>query len=253
MPYNSNNGGGGGPWGGGGGGNRGGGKGPWGGGGGGGGGGNQQGPDLDDLIRKGRDQLRVVLGGKGGGGRPNGTGGGGGGGGLEKLLPIIIPAVLIIGWVYQSLYRVDTSEQSVEMFFGKYYNTGTEGLNFAPWPVVTYEKYPVTVINTERIGVGASGAGLMLTGDENFVDIEFSVGWNVKRLDQFLFNLDRHSDTVQAVSESVMREVIARSNFADIVNVQRSAIEGDVKTLIQETLDAYGSGIHVEVVNFEKA
>ena len=80
MPYNSNNGGGGGPWGGGGG-NRGGGKNPWGGGnnngGGGGGGGNQQGPDLDDLIRKGRDQLRVVLGGKGGGGRTNGTGGGG--------------------------------------------------------------------------------------------------------------------------------------------------------------------------------
>lgn len=251
MPYNSNNNGGGGPWGGGGG-NRGGGKGPWGGGGGGGGGGgNPQGPDLDDMLRKGRDQLKVILGGKGGG--TNGTGRGGGGSGFEKYLPILIPLAIVAFWLYQSTYRVDTSEQSVEMFFGKYSDTGTEGLNFAPWPVVTYEKYPVTVIQTETIGQGSSGAGLMLTGDENFVDIEFSVGWNVKRLDQFLFNLDRHSATVQSVSESVMREIIARSDFQSIVNVNRGAIEGEAKELIQRTLDAYGSGINVEVVNFEKA
>ncbi|MEM7684127.1 MAG: protease modulator HflK N-terminal domain-containing protein, partial [Pseudomonadota bacterium] len=152
MPYNSNNGGGGGPWGGGGK-NRGnGGKGPWGGGGGG-GGGNQQGPDLDDLIRKGRDQLRVVLGGKGGG--TNGTGGGGGGrpgSGMDKALPYLIPVLLVGFWVYQSLYRVETQEQSVELFFGEFSQIGTEGLNFAPWPVVTYEKLAVTRENTIDIG-----------------------------------------------------------------------------------------------------
>ena len=250
MPYNSNDNGGG-PWGSGGGNRGGGGKGPWGGGGG--GGGNNQGPDLDDLLRKGRDQLRVVLGGKGGGTNGTGRGGGGGGSGMEKYLPFAIPLVLIALWAYQSTYRVDTSEESVNLLFGKYQSTGTEGLNFAPWPVMTYEKYPVTVVRTEVVGEGSSGSGLMLTGDENFVDVEFSVGWNVKRLDQFLFNLDRHSDTVQAVSESVMREVIARTRFQSIVNEARGPIEDEVKVLIQQTLDAYGSGIHIDVVNFEKA
>ena len=251
MPYNSNNGGG--PWGGGGGGNRG--KGPWGGGGGGGGGGgNQQGPDIDDLIRKGRDQLRVVLGGKGGGTGGAGGGGRGPGRGFEKILPIAIPVLLVVAWVFQSLYRVDTREESVELFFGKYYNTGTEGLNFAPWPVVTYEKYPVTAENTIDIGKGLGGdAGLMLTGDENIVDIDFQVVWNVKRLDQFLFNIDRHEATIRAVSESAMREVIARSNLATILNVNRASISQEVEELVQQTLDSYSSGINIVRLNFDKA
>ena len=255
MPYNSSNNGGG-PWGGGGG-NHGGGKGPWGGGGGsgggGGGGGGQQGPDLEDVIRKGRDQLKVILG--GGGRGSNGTGRGGGGGGFEKILPYAIPLVLLFVWVFQSLYRVDTREESVELFFGKYYNTGTEGLNFAPWPVVTYEKYPVTAENTIDIGKGGSGTdqGLMLTGDENIVDIDFQVVWNVNRLDQFLFNIDRHEATIRAVSESAMREVIARKNLSTILNVDRASISQEVEELIQLTLDSYNSGINIVRLNFDKA
>ena len=259
MPYNSNNGGGGGPWGGGGK-NRGnGGKGPWGGGGGG-GGGNQQGPDLDDLIRKGRDQLRVALGGKGGG--TNGTGGGGGGrpgSGMDKALPYLIPVLLVGFWVYQSLYRVETQEQSVELFFGEFSQIGTEGLNFAPWPVVTYEKLAVTRENTIDIGTGnrTSGTraeeGLMLTGDENIVDIDFQVVWNIREPDKFLFNLAAPEDTIKSVSESAMREVIARSELRPILSRDRAVIAQDVQELIQSTLESYEAGVNIVRVNFDGA
>jgi membrane protease subunit HflK len=251
MPFMSNNGGGRGPWGGGGG--RG--KGPWGGGGGGDGG--QQGPDLDDLLRKGRDQLRVVLGGRGGG--RGGRGGGGGGPGVERLLPIAIPAVLVAAWLLQSFYRVDTGEESVELFLGEFSQIGSEGLNFAPWPLVTYEILPVRRENTIDIGKaqGAgtrrSDAGLILTGDENIVDVDYQVVWNIARPDLFLFNVAEPEQTIQAVSESAMREVIARSELKPILSRDRAVIAQEVHQLIQATLDSYESGVNIVRVNFDKA
>lgn len=257
MPYSSNNGGGGGPWGGGsGGGNRG--KGPWGGGGnrppGGGGGGGGQGPDLDDLLRKGRDQLKVVLGGKGGG---PGGGGGGGGGGFEKILPIAIPAVLVIAWLFQSFYSVKPEEKSVELFLGEFSEIGEPGLNFAPWPLVTYEKLAVTRENTIDIGGSAARGrrdeGLMLTGDENIVDIDFQVVWNINQPDKFLFNLAAPDATIRAVAESAMREVIAKSELKPILSRDRAAISQEVSELIQATLDSYVAGVNIVRVNFDGA
>ncbi len=254
MPYQSNNGGGG-PWGGGGG------KGPWGGGGGNRGkgpwgGGGQQGPDLDDLLRKGREQLKVVLGGRGG--RTGGGGGGERGPGFERLLPIGIPVVLLAAWLLQSFYSVKPEEKSVELFLGEFSAIGEPGLNFAPWPFVSYEILPVTRENTIDIGTARTGArraeqGLMLTGDQNIVDIDFSVAWNILRPDLFLFNLAEPNSTIQAVSESAMREVIARKNMATIITTDRPAIAQEVLELIQTTLDSYESGVNVVRVNFDKA
>jgi membrane protease subunit HflK len=254
MPFSSNNGGGGGPWGSGGGGDRGGGKGPWGGGGGG-----PQGPDLDDLLRKGRDQLKVVLGGRGGG-----AGRGGGprrpGPGFERILPIGIPIVLGIAWLMQSFYTVKPEENSVELFFGEFSSIGEPGLNFAPWPFVTYEILPVTRENTIDIGTAKAGGrvstseqGLMLTGDENIVDIDFQVVWNIARPDLFLFNLAEPTPTIQAVSESAMREVIARSLLKPILTRDRAAVSQEVQELIQTTLDSYESGVNIVRVNFDGA
>ena len=265
MPFNSNNGGGGGPWGGGGsgGGDNGGGKGPWGGdgdkrgGGNRGGGGGPQGPDLDDLLRKGRDHLRVVLGGKGGG-RGGGGNRGGGGRGLERILPIAVPVVIGLFWLTQSFYSVKPEEQSVELFLGKFSSIGEPGLNFAPWPVVTHEILPVTRENTIDIGRAATGRargdqGLMLTGDENIVDIDFQVVWNIERPDLFLFNLADPSQTIQAVSESAMREVIARSQLKPILSRDRAVISAEVEELIQTTLDSYEAGVEIVRVNFDGA
>ncbi|MEM6421618.1 MAG: FtsH protease activity modulator HflK [Pseudomonadota bacterium] len=255
MPLNSNSGGGG-PWGGGPrGSNNGGGRGPWGGGPGGGGqgGGSGQGPDLDDLLRKGGERLRVILGGKGGGG---GFGGGSGPnlGGFEKYVPYVAVGVVFLVWSMMSLYRVETGQQSVELFLGEYSETGTEGLNFAPWPLVTYEiveneRERVIDIGSERTG----DRGLMLTGDENIVDIEFQVIWNISNSRDFLFNIAQPEETTRAVSESAMREVISRSRLKPILSRERAAIAAEVQSLIQSTLNEYQSGLNVVRIIFDEA
>ncbi|QPM89025.1 FtsH protease activity modulator HflK [Pseudooceanicola algae] len=216
-------------------------------------------PDIDDLVRKGQDQLRVLMGGKGDTPRRpggDGPGGGGGGGPLVTRGTLLIGLVVLFGlWVFASFYTVRPEEKSVELFLGKYSSTGEPGLNFAPWPVVTHEVITVSRERNVDIGVGARGsdAGLMLTGDENIVDIDFQVVWNITDPAQFLFNLRDPQMTIEAVSESAMREIIAQSQLSPILNRDRGAISGRLQDMIQSTLDSYNSGMNVIRVNFDKA
>lgn len=159
-------------------------------------------------------------------------------------------------WLFQSFYTVKPEEQSVELFLGECNSPciGNPGLNFAPWPVVTAEVMPVTRENTEDIGGGTGAdAGLMLTGDENIVDIDFQVVWNINNAEEFLFNLREPQTTIRAVSESAMREIIAQSELAPILNRDRGPIADRLKDLIQTTLDSYSSGVNIVRVNFDKA
>ena len=149
-------------------------------------------------------------------------------------------------------------EQSVELTFGECRGDciGQPGLNFAPWPIVTHEVVQVTRENTEEIGSGTvrgTSAGLMLTGDENIVDITFQVVWNVRDPAEFLFNLSDPTSTIQAVAESAMRGVVSRSQLSPILNRDRGIISQEVKDLIQQTLDEYGSGVNIVRVNFDRA
>ncbi|MBK5933882.1 protease FtsH subunit HflK [Rhodovulum imhoffii] len=231
----------GGPWGGGSnqGGNRGGGRGP---------GGNEppQIPEIDELMKRGQEQLRVLMGGRGGRGGPPRIGRG------AVALGVFAVAAL---WVFMSFYTVKPEEQSVELFLGKYYDTGNPGLNFAPWPVVTAAVVNVTSERTEDIGVrrGGQDTGLMLTTDANIVDIDFQVVWNINDPAKLLFNIRDPQLTVQAVSESVMREIIAATNLAPILNRDRGVIADTAKANIQATLDEYDSGINIVRVNLDKA
>ena len=213
-------------------------------------------PEIDELMKKGQEQLRVLMGGRGGGNGTNGSGGGGAGGPMLTRGTIglgVVAAVVL--WGMASFYTVKPEEQSVELFLGAYSSTGNPGLNFAPWPIVTKEVIPVTREQTEDIGVGARGseAGLMLTGDENIVDIDFQVVWNITDPAKFLFNLRDPQMTIRAVSESAMREIIAQSELAPILNRNRASIGDRLKDLIQSTLDSYDSGMNVVRVNFDKA
>jgi membrane protease subunit HflK len=263
MPYSNN----GGPWGGGG--DKNGGRGPWGGGdrgdkggrGGGGPGGQPPVPDIDEIVRKGQEQLRILMGGRGRGRGPGGQGGPGGGGtgGGAGRRGLMLGGVLLLGfWVLMSFYTVRPEEQSVELTFGECRGDciGQPGLNFAPWPIVTHEVVPVTREISEEIGAGTvrgESAGLMLTGDENIVDISFQVVWNVRDPAQFLFNLSDPQSTIQAVAESAMRGVVSRSELSPILNRDRGIISQEVQELIQATLDEYGSGVNIVRVNFDKA
>lgn len=208
-------------------------------------------PEIDELMKKGQEQLRVLMGGRGGGSN-NGSGGMGSGGGFSKGTFGLVALGAVAIWVFQSFYTVKPEEQSVELFLGEYSSTGGPGLNFAPWPVVTAEVLPVTREQTEDIGVGGAG-GLMLTTDENIVDVDFQVVWNINDPAKYLFNLAAPRETIRAVSESAMREVIARSELAPILNRDRQAIADTTQQLIQATMDQYDSGVNIVRLNLDKA
>ncbi|WP_294620790.1 FtsH protease activity modulator HflK [uncultured Roseovarius sp.] len=210
-------------------------------------------PEIDELVKKGQDQLRVLMGGRGGGG--DGPGGGAGGPGFGRGTFILGGLIAVAVWLAASLYTVKPEEQSVELLLGEYSSTGNPGLNFAPWPVMTYDVVNVTSERTEDIGVGrgSDNDGLMLTTDANIVDIDFQVVWNINDPAKLLFNIRDPQLTVRAVSESAMREIIAASNLAPILNRDRGIIADTARENIQETLDDYESGINIVRVNLDTA
>ena len=213
-------------------------------------------PEIDELVNKGREQLRVLMGGGGGRERPNGSGGQGGGGPLLTRGTVGLGILAaFVAWLFASFYTVRPEQQSIELFLGEFSDIGTEGLNFAPWPVVTAEVFDVTTNRTEEIGVGrgtSDNDGLMLTTDENIVDIDFQVVWNIKNARDFKFSLRDPDASVRAISESAMREVIAQSELAPILSRDRGAVADRVKELIQTTLDDRGTGINILRVNLNK-
>ncbi|MFN4159539.1 MAG: FtsH protease activity modulator HflK [Gemmobacter sp.] len=215
-------------------------------------------PEIDEIVKKGQEQLRVLM----GGGNRRGNGGGGGGGGGNPLGPIFTRQGMLLGalavaglWAFSSFYTVRPEERSVELFLGEYSAIGNPGLNFAPWPLVRAEIVQVTGERQTDIGTGrgALDTGLMLTRDQNIVDIEFQVVWNVSDPAAFLFNLADPPDTIRAVSESAMRDIIARSELSPILNRDRGVIATDLRAAVQGTLDSYRAGINVIRVNFDKA
>ena len=224
-------------------------------------------PEFDEIVNKTKDQLRVLIGGGDGRGR-SGGGGGMGSGGPQITRGMVGLGVLaaVALWAFSSFYTVRPEQQSVELFLGECNEPclGSPGLNFAPWPIVTREIVQVTQERVIQIGEDPvplqlserpevlraleGDTGLMLTGDENIVDIDFEVVWNITRADQFLFNLADPEETIAAVSESVMREIIAQSEQANL-NSDRTNIEQRMRELTQGTLDSYQSGVRIVRIN----
>ncbi|MBP9182075.1 MAG: FtsH protease activity modulator HflK [Fuscovulum sp.] len=212
-------------------------------------------PEIDEIMRKGQEQLRVLMGGRG-----RGSNGGGGPRGpsmgpvFSRQGLMIGALALVAGWAFMSFYTVRTEERSVELFLGEASAVGQPGLNFAPWPVVSYEKVLVTGERTTDIGLEQSSTGaLMLTRDQNVVDIGFQVVWNISDPEAYLFNLADPENTIRAVAESAMRDIIARSELSPILNRDRGVIATDLRTAVQATLDSYNAGISVIRVNLQRA
>jgi membrane protease subunit HflK len=211
-------------------------------------------PEIDQLVKRGQEQLRVLMGGRGN----RGTGGPGGdpGGPVFTRQGMALGALALVAvWAFMSFYTVRPEERSVELFLGETAGVGDPGLNFAPWPIVKYEKVQVTGERTTDIGTvaGSADSGLMLTRDQNIVDIGFQVVWNISDPEKYLFNLADPEITIRAVSESAMRDIIARSELSPILNRDRGVIAADLRTAVQATLDSYGAGITVIRVNLQVA
>lgn len=253
MPWNNQGGGqggGGGPWGSppGGGGN---GNNPWGrppGGNGGGGGQPPGGPDLEDLLRKGQERFKNLA-----------PGGLGGGRGIALGL-----AVLGVLWGLSGIYRVESDEQGVVLRFGQYVRTEQPGLRYhLPAPIETAVTPKVTRVNRMEIGYRSAGDGrraggdvpdesLMLTGDENIIDIDFTVLWVIKDAGNYLFKIRDPEQTVKKAAESAMREVIGRTDIQPALTEARQNIEQSTKALLQAMLDEYQSGIEISQVQLQK-
>ena len=211
-------------------------------------------PEIDQLMKKGQEQLRVLMGGRGNG--DGGGNGGGSGGGVSRQAVVfgLIGAALL--WAYVSFYQLKPEERAVELLFGKFHRIGEEGLNFAPWPFVQAIILNTSRQNTTAIGTGAGGDldnGLMLTGDQNIVDIEFEVVWNINDPTKYLFNLKDPEGSIRAVAESAVRDIAARSQLMPILNKDRGAIGNLLMQEVQTTLDNYDSGITVVRVNLLKS
>jgi modulator of FtsH protease HflK len=208
-------------------------------------------PEIDQLMKRGQEQLRVLMGGRGN----RGTGGDPGGPVFTRQGMALGALALVAVWAFMSFYTVRPEERSVELFLGESSGVGNPGLNFAPWPVVTYEKVQVTGERTTDIGTvpGNTDSGLMLTRDQNIVDIGFQVVWNISDPEKYLFNLAEPEVTIKAVSESAMRDIIARSELSPILNRDRGVIASDLRAAVQTTLDSYNAGITVIRVNLQVA
>ena len=248
MPWNDKSGGGG-PWGSGGGG----GGGPWGGGNNSGGGGGNRGggfgggprpPDIEDLLRKGQDRMRNIL--------PGGF--------TSRRGIFLVVLVLVIAWLLSGLYRVETREQGLELVLGRYTTTTGEGLNFNwPSPIGDVEVVNVTsqrtlplgyepstmTVRTVNVAQQRERGSLMLTADENIIDIQFNVVWMVKNAFDFAFNIRNPEEAVRSAAEAAMREVIGRTELQLALTQGRAAIQEESAAQIQRILDSYKSGITV--------
>ena len=246
MPWSNQGGGGGGPWG-----SGSGGKGPWGG-----GGGPQSSgptpPDLEEMLRRGQDKLRSVL--------P--------GGNLGSKGFAILGLAAVLLWGFSGIFQVGPDELGVVLRFGKDVREVQPGLNYhLPYPIETVLTPKALRVNKIDIGMrvvddirrgsatrDVPEESLMLTGDENIVDVDFSVLWKVKPtgVGDYLFNIQNPEGTVKAVAESAMREVVGRSEIQPILTGARQTIETAVQDLMQKTLDTYGAGIFVQQVQMQK-
>jgi len=214
---------------------------------GGGGGGKPQGPDLDELLRKSREQWKTMFP-KDGNSSP------------KALVLLLIIVVLL--WLSSGVYFVKADEQGIVLRFGEYHRTTGSGLNYhLPYPFESALMPKVTAVNRVEVGYRSGSAranrentavpeeSLMLTGDENIVDINFEVQWKIREAPDFLFNIRNPEETVKAVSESAMREVIGQSQIATVLTAGREDVAMRTKLLIQSTLDEYKAGIEVIAVN----
>lgn len=202
-------------------------------------------PDLEQLTRELRARARRFFQGPGGRQvRPQSVG--------------AVAAVFVGLWLLTGVYVVQPNEEGVVTRFGSYAGTALPGLQYhLPWPIEQVEKVAVTAVRSTNVGASTAGSGpgetLMLTGDENIVELDFTVQWRVNNAARYLFTLDDPEQTVRAVAESAMREVVGRNALQPILSSGRGEVQTQTAALMQRVLDAYGAGVEVVEVQIRNA
>ncbi len=203
-------------------------------------------PDLEGLLRRWLDKLRLLA--------PPG--------GFTVGALAVVGLGLVVLWLLSGIYFVTGREQGIVMRFGAVVAHSGQGINYhLPWPIETVQVVEVTKENQLNIGYQQSSdvsdptqAGdvpaesLMLTGDENIVDVNFTVFWVVKDASAYLFNVENPDKAIKAVAESAMREVVGQHHFEAIITQDRELVQIRVRDLMQKILDGYGAGIWIRRV-----
>lgn len=177
----------------------------------------------------------------------------------DKNLIFLILIVLVILWLASGIYKVNSDENGVVLYLGKYYETTTPGLHYCiPYPIGEIKKVSITTINKEEFGFSSAKGisdeeSLMLTGDENIADIDFEVQWKIGNIKNYLFNIKNQKTTIRSATESVMREIIANRQIDDILANKKFEIESEAKELLQNILNSYNSGIEIITVQLLRA
>lgn len=195
-------------------------------------------PDVEEALRRVQEKFKSFIPGSGGSG---------------KGIALVVIAVVAI-WFGSGFYRVQPDEQGVQLLFGKFVSETSPGLNYwFPSPIGTVYTPNVTRVNTTQIGYrGGEGAStkrdvptesLMLTGDQNVVDIDFDIQWQIKGAANFLFNIRDPEGTIKIAAESALREIVGQSDLEAALVSGRQRIEADTQNLLQSILDSYGAGI----------
>ena len=212
----------------------------------------QQPPDIEEILKKGQDRLKQAM--------P--------GGGANKSFMFLVSAIALAAITFYGFtIRVNPDEVGVVLRFGKFHDQLPPGLNFrAPYPIDKIYLPKVTRVNQTEVGFRAASTSrgfrpggrdvpkesLMLTGDENIVDVDFVVFWQIKDAREFLFNIQNPVKTVKEVAESAMRDIVGRSDIEPILTEERAKTELAVLDLMQKTLDNYKAGIKITQVQMQK-
>ena len=225
-------------------------------------------PDLDEVFKNIKKKIDAMLGGKGGGnnsfGEQNQSGGNGSGNnwgsgsgskgpgfpnGVSPMLVGIVAFALLCLWIFSGIFILQPAEQGVITQFGRYKKTVGSGLHWrVPWPVQNLEVLDVEQIRSVRLSDQP-----ILTQDENIVDIDMAVQYNIKSAEDYLFNVRSPDGTLEEVVESAVREVIGQTNMEPVLTTGRDAVGISTRDSVQEILDGYGTGIQVTAVNLERA
>jgi membrane protease subunit HflK len=209
--------------------------------------------DMEDLAKKFQDGLKNMFGGSSK--TPD----------VKKPITLFIIGAIAV-WALSGFYRVDADEQGVVLRFGKYTNMTQPGLNYhLPFPIESVMTPKVSKVNRIDVGFRSSNDGsrgaigdikeesAMLTGDENIVDINYSVFWVIKDASKYLFNIQDPIGTIKVVAETAMREVIAKKKIQTILTQGRAEIEIEVQKIMQQILDSYNSGVDITQVQAQKS
>ena len=225
-------------------------------------------PDLDEIFRELKNRVEALLGGRRGGGG-NGRGGDGRGLGLPGGGMLGLIGLVVVGlWLFSGVYTVDQGEQAIELRFGKYQETNDAGLHWhIPAPIEKVEIINTQTVNTVEVGYrkGASTLtsvereALMLTQDENIIDVQFAVQYDIKDPTDLLFNVSEFNSrnmaetTVRQATESAVREIVGRSTMDFAITEGRAQLAAETKSLVQRILDRYQTGINVRTVEMQNA